>query len=96
MRTWVIVTLVCAVAALAAVYTTPALHPYIWRNPVDRAIPAVLADPPGTLRDHYARAYRADAWGGPRVDGPDRSMPDQCYWFGGTLHCASVCDTKEK
>ena len=93
MRTYVwLVVAAIVVAALVALYTVPALHPYVWRNPVDRAIPAVLADPPGTLRDHYARAYSATVWGGPHNDGPDRSMPDQCYWHAGTLHCASAFD----
>lgn len=72
----------------------PSVHTYVWRNPLDHAIPAALADPPGTLRDHYAQAYKAQQWGGPQVDGPDRLLPHSCYWFEGVLHCGPLLCAK--
>ena len=26
-------------------------------------------------------------WGNPSKDGPDRSLPGECWWVGGMLHC---------
>ena len=45
--------------------------------------------PKGSVRDHYSKrgAFSSKCWGSVHMDGPDRAMPDQCYWLDGILHC---------
>lgn len=48
--------------------------------------------PKWSVEEHYRRRRRVFAskrWGDVHHDGPDRAMPDDCYWFRGMLHCRS-------
>lgn len=41
-----------------------------------------------TVSEHYRqRWYKSRRWGGPTVDGPSRSLPEQCRWRNGRLEC---------
>lgn len=57
-------------------------------SPVDAPLPAELSDPPGTMKAHAdARMFAARTWGNASVDGPDRCMPEHCFWRDGVLVC---------
>lgn len=50
-------------------------------------VPEELSTVPPELGDPQHTYYSARVWGGPDVDGPDRNLPDTCFWYGGILHC---------
>lgn len=56
---------------------------------IDCPIPEYVQDPPVNLVVHeQLRTYVSDKWGNPNTDGPDRCMPETCYWKDGKLHCS--------
>ena len=60
-------------------------------DPCSHPIPEYLVErQAGGIKDHYdRRVYYSNQWGSPEIDGPDRCMPDMCFWDTGVLHCRS-------
>jgi len=44
--------------------------------------------PEDDIQTHYKKRGRlCQHWGSPTRDGPDRNMPDDCYWRHGFMWC---------
>lgn len=65
---------------------------YVAYGIIDRPLPACISN-----ADHDDTTYYLTTeWGDIHTDGPDRCLPDSCYWQAGVLHCASLNCVSQK
>lgn len=88
--------IVCIVFVVFALFilmlqNSEAWQHFLWQDPCSYPLPPYLANPPESLRVHSTKKmYYTKNWGNPQQDGPDRCMPDTCFWLHGVLHCRPI------
>lgn len=58
---------------------------YLFNDEMDAPVPDSISER-GSIQEFYM-ARKGKDWGNAERDGPDKCMPDRCYWKNGILIC---------